>query len=178
MVEVKWYRAAGQKVRNISDGTLGRVMTGSSLEDRPDLFACAVEGGPVYLMSVNEWEPVDPPLIKPQSKWIGLQPIGATVRIVLNGLTIWKEAESFIGVDVKVVARFEISDVAMVVVQHPDGACCCFRAEMVRTPEQWAAEEREAVLVAMIAVCSDGISSISAHDAACLYDAGYRKIAE
>lgn len=113
----------------------------------------------------------------------GLPPVGATVRIVLSGMSVWKDAEFFLGSDVKVVALFEISDGKMVVVQHPDGACCCFRAEMVRTPEQIVAEEREKAVEEMLSFDEydpDKLLGMMSREDFCraLHDAGYRKTTE
>lgn len=72
-----------------------------------------------------------------------LPPIESTVRIVTGGVVIWKEAERFIGADCTLKAVFMTGEQSMVAVEHQeDLVCCCFRAEMVRTPEQAKAEER------------------------------------
>lgn len=44
----------------------------------------------------------------------------------------------------------------------------------IRTPEQIADAEREAAIAEMMAICSDGITTIGHGDAALLYDAGLR----
>jgi len=73
----------------------------------------------------------------------GLPPIGSTVRIVSGGLRVWPDAEKFLGADCTLCAIFMTGDTQMVAVEHQaDLVCCCFIADMVRTPEQLAAEVR------------------------------------
>ena len=101
-----------------------------------------------------------------------LPPLGSTVRIVSIGLPVWPEAEKFFGADCTLYAVFMTGDTQMVAVEHQaDAVCCCFRADMVRTPEQALAEEREAGITQMREI----IGSLNAHPFAELWDAGYRK---
>ena len=101
-----------------------------------------------------------------------LPQLGSTVRIVNIGLRIWPEAEKFIGADCTLCAVFMTGDTQMVAVEHQtDGVCCCFVAEMVRTPEEIEAEERIKSAYAMCGIAR----SLSNGDAVALYDAGYRK---
>lgn len=79
-----------------------------------------------------------------------LPPLGSTVRIVSIGLPVWPVAEKFIGADCTLCAVFMTGDTQMVAVEHQaDLVCCCFVADMVRTPEQAAAHKREAKAKAM-----------------------------
>ncbi|SCW91908.1 hypothetical protein SAMN03159424_04392 [Pseudomonas sp. NFACC05-1] len=105
-----------------------------------------------------------------------LPPLGSTVRIVSIGLRIWPEAERFLGADCTLCAVFMTGDTLMVAVEHQaEAVCCCFVADMVRTPEQIAMEEREAsIMAAMEATYTLGISNISKRILIeRLYDAGH-----
>ena len=99
-----------------------------------------------------------------------LPPIGSTVRIDKGDRVVWDAAEMFIGVDVTLVSTFMTGDTQMVVVEHPtEKQCCCFRADMVRIPEQIAPTERESAIKAFMR-----IGDIYYCDAEKLYDAGAR----
>lgn len=98
--------------------------------------------------------------------------LGSTVRIVSIGLPVWPEAEKFFGADCTLCAVFTTGDTQMVAVEHQaDGVCCCFVADMVRTPEQALAEERQAGITQM----RELVGSLNTHPFAELWDAGYRK---
>ena len=99
-----------------------------------------------------------------------LPPIGSTVRIDKGERVVWDSAEMFIGVDVTLVSTFMTGDTQMVAVEHPvEKVCHCFRADMVRTPEQIASTERESAIKAFMK-----IGDIYYCDAEKLYDAGAR----
>lgn len=104
----------------------------------------------------------------------GLPPVGSMVMIDRMGLTIWPDAEQFIGPDVKVLANYKAGDEDMIVVESPDERSnCCFRACMarpIRTPEQIAAEERDTAVRNIM-----GLGGIQRQSAEWIYDAGYRK---
>ncbi|NVZ61231.1 hypothetical protein HX867_03975 [Pseudomonas gingeri] len=110
-----------------------------------------------------------------------LPPLGSTVRIVSIGLRIWPEAEKFIGADCTLCAVFMTGDTQMVAVEHQaDCVCCCFVADMVRTPEQIEQQElREALeeLAPHIAgyMGRDDPAAVDVGLAAYLLDHGYRK---
>lgn len=117
----------------------------------------------------------------------GVPPVGEMVVIDRSGLSVWPDAEQFIGPAVKVLATYKAGDSDMIVVESPDECSnCCFRAYMAKpakTPEQIAAEEREAAIKDMMdeANLSYGAGEImSVRDYvecgfAALYDAGWRK---
>lgn len=113
------------------------------------------------------FKPLGPASIQPQ----GIPPIGSTVRIVKSPkLPVWPQAEQFIGADCTLHAVFMTGDVQMVAVEHQEEfICCCFRAEMVRTPEQIAAEERTKAIDELVST-----TCISRGEAARIYDCGWR----
>ena len=79
-----------------------------------------------------------------------LPPLGSTVRIVSIGLRIGPEAEKFIGADCTLCAVFMTGDTQMVAVEHQaDAVCCCFVADMVRTPKQTEQDKRIAEIEAL-----------------------------
>ncbi|WP_136474521.1 hypothetical protein [Pseudomonas sp. DG56-2] len=105
-----------------------------------------------------------------------LPAIGSTVRIVKIGLPIWPDAEQFIGADCTLCATFKTGDTLMVAVEHQEeGICCCFRAEMVRTPQQVEAEQREEFIRDAV-FSTDSAIPVEMRIAAFgeLYDLGYR----
>lgn len=106
-------------------------------------------------------------------------PLGSTVRIVSIGLPLWPEAEKFFGADCTLCAVFMTGDTQMVAVEHQaDGVCCCFVADMVRTPEQAAFEARDNAVQEMLAVWNAGFEGHVKDGLYALYDAGYRKQVE
>lgn len=120
------------------------------------------------------------PKLSVPEEWTGegLPPVGIDVEIhnktcrsVVDG------AESFIGTNCKVLATFvNVNGYEMVAVEDTAGACMCFRADMcgpVRTPEQIAAEEREAEVKEMQAVVQSAEFGYMKGLYA-LYDAGCR----
>ena len=110
-----------------------------------------------------------------------LPPLGSTVRIVSAGLRIWPEAEKFIDADCTLCAVFMTGDTQMVAVEHQDDAvCCCFVADMVRTPKQIEQEKRIVEIDALADELAgyEGIDGVRArhHNLALhLVDQGYRK---
>lgn len=103
----------------------------------------------------------------------GLPPLGSTVRIVSVGLRVWPDAEKFFGADCTLCAVFMTGDTQMVAVEHQaDAVCCCFVADMVRTPEQAAEEERRQGIEDIWNAAHGCISKTSAGE---IYNAGYRK---
>ncbi|MCY1397753.1 hypothetical protein D9M71_127700 [compost metagenome] len=110
----------------------------------------------------------------------GLPPVGSTVRVSKDGWEIWDVAEQFIGVDVTLVARFMTGDTEMVAVEHPViRQCCCFRSDMIRTPEQIAAEERNDAQkdIKHIILTSFKIDPVTASSiAGVIADSQYRKV--
>ncbi len=107
-----------------------------------------------------------------------LPPVGSTVRIDKIGRSIWPVAEMFIGADVTLASIFMTGDTLMVAVEHPEEKmCCCFRADMVRTPEKIAADDRKIAVQEMGDVLNSGIK-INSFQSTCeaLYDAGYRRV--
>lgn len=113
-----------------------------------------------------------------------LPQLGSTVRIVNIGLPVWSEAEKFFGADCTLCAVFMTGDTQMVAVEHQaDAVCCCFRADMVRTPEQALSEERDKAIEELYFTINwnEGrdtwpiISSGRKADYAKAIDAGYRK---
>ena len=107
----------------------------------------------------------------------GLPPLESTVRIAPGDLKIWPDAEQFIGADCTLKAVFMTGEQRMVAVEHQeDLVCCCFRAEMVRTPEQAKAEEREKAVDFMMEMTSSlGHSDVSKRILFTeLYDKGLR----
>lgn len=108
-----------------------------------------------------------------------LPPLGSTVRIVSVGLPVWPEAEKFFGADCTLCAVFMTGDTQMVAVEHQaDAVCCCFVAEMVRTPEQAAAEAKQKEIRELAGLLSGHDQHIAQQDmdmAAFLYSTGYRK---
>ena len=114
-----------------------------------------------------------------------LPPLGSTVRIVSVGLRIWTEAEKFIDADCTLCAVFMTGDTQMVAVEHQaDAVCCCFVADMVRTPDQITAEQREKEIDEIHKICIEGFPGSTRtgelnrtiSDCACIiYKAGYRK---
>jgi hypothetical protein len=111
----------------------------------------------------------------------GLPPVGSTVRIVKDPkLPVWPQAEQFIGADCTLHAVFMTGDVQMVAVEHQEEfICCCFRASMVRTPEQIAAEERKLAIEDLAEELgghwSEEAKAPHREMAGYLYGIGYRK---
>lgn len=106
-----------------------------------------------------------------------LPELGSTVRIVSIGLKVWPDAEKFFGADCTLCAVFTTGDTQMVAVEHQaDGVCCCFRSDMVRTPEQAAAEERDDFITTAVFE-TDSETPVEWRKAVIgeLYDLGYRK---
>jgi len=130
-----------------------------------------------------------PMIISNDTKWSGegLPPVGAVVVIDRMGLSIWPDAEQFIGPNVKVLANYMAGDTPMIVVESPDeSANCCFRACMarpVRTPEQIAAEERQREIDSAFSLVNTTTQvpgdfvrqNILRHAIETMIDAGYRK---
>lgn len=106
-----------------------------------------------------------------------LPPLDSTVRIVSIGLPVWPEAEKFFGADCTLCAVFMTGDTQMVAVEHQaDGVCCCFRADMVRTPEQIASDEQKAAITEMMLRFALPYAEIAWEPLFIqMYDAGYRK---
>lgn len=133
--------------------------------------------------ALKAWDEAVALLSAPATPWTGegLPPSGSTVRIVNIGLPVWPEAEKFFGADCTLCAVFMTGDTQMVAVEHQaDAVCCCFRADMVRTPEQIEQQElREALeeLAPHIAgyMGRDDPGSVDVGLAAYLLDHGYRK---
>lgn len=106
----------------------------------------------------------------------GLPPLGSTVRIVSIGLSVWPDAEKFIGADCTLCAAFMTGDTLMVAVEHQaDAVCCCFVADMVRTPEQAAVEERNSGIQTLLDVFNANFEGHVLDGLSAIYDAGYRK---
>lgn len=112
----------------------------------------------------------------PKKAASGLPPIESTVRIVPGDVKVWPDAEQFIGADCTLKAVFMTGDMRMVAVEHIENrVCCCFWAEMVRTPEQAAAEEMGKVIAEMMAGLDPFEQMAPLAVAEFLYAAGYRK---
>lgn len=119
----------------------------------------------------------------------GLPPVGVVCRIITNNSAWWKYSGLTDGEDVTVCHSFKNSKgYDMVVVEACNGACLAVTVECVapiRTPEQIAADEREAAIGEMVqaiylARCSLDCTPLSPADeakcaSAALYDAGFRK---
>lgn len=134
----------------------------------PEHYDLAKHSGSIGHRSLDEFEIVE----RRPKEFQGIPAIGSTVLIVKSPtLPVWPQAEQFIGANCTLHAVFMTGDVLMVAVEHQEEfICCCFRAEMVRTPEQVAAEERTKAIDELVrATCIDR------GDAARIYDYGYRK---
>lgn len=98
----------------------------------------------------------------------------------LDGIGIWESAEQFIDTDCTLKSVFMCGETAMVAVEHQElNICCCFRASMVRTPEQAAAEKRDEAINDLAADLGGHWSEEAVAPqrslAAYLHDIGYRK---
>lgn len=110
----------------------------------------------------------------------GLPPVGRKVILDDSEHGVFRDYQEMIGVEVAVLASFKsTTGVGMIVCALPDGLCGCFRAEMarpIRTPEQIAADEREAACEAMLEIAKSSRPDPDVYEAiGALYDAGYRK---
>lgn len=94
----------------------------------------------------------------------GLPPVGVDIE-VLHELYGW------------IGARVVGQDGEAAIVRTNDGYAGVFPHQMrpIRTPEQIAADEREAAIDAMVKACPYPGSKSTRLDCAALYDAGYRK---
>lgn len=111
----------------------------------------------------------------------GLPPVGARVVLDDSQHTVFADYQEMIGVEVEVLAAFKSpAGFDMIACAFPDGLCGCFRAEMARTREQIAAEEREKAITELAAELAGHWSAEAVATqrdmAAYLYDAGYRKV--
>lgn len=128
-------------------------------------------GGGFASRSIQE---IDSITERPSPSWSGegLPPVGVVCEV--DYCEQWQRCE--------VIAHFQqrCGMVAAFTVEFGDGAKSldAFGAESfrpIRTPEQIAADEREAAIKDLISITSDGVTSINMCDAARIYDAGYRK---
>lgn len=107
--------------------------------------------------------------------------IGEAVFISKNDYELSEHELTFIGKEVRVAGYFttqptddDAEPVKMVAVSKSDGGPCCFRLDMIETPEQKAARERHEAIKEMMAHYEQG--GINAEQLmGKLYDAGYRK---
>ncbi|HHH9220650.1 TPA: hypothetical protein ACP303_005129 [Pseudomonas aeruginosa] len=103
---------------------------------------------------------------RPQEEWggKGLPPVGVRVSIFDDGDLVYGHGESG-----EVIAHVE--DCAVIRMSYGLG---CFTAKNLRTPEQIAAEEREAGISDMQTI-TDGAGPTVYAKLSALYDAGYRR---
>lgn len=143
-----------------------------------DAFSCPKK----WHASLNQHMIQAEGFVERPAPWIGkgLPPVGTVCEF--NGFNPEETtpADPLVGDKVTVIAHFMSGSIEVAAftffappefafLQVGQGAYGCFRP--IRTPEQMAAEEREAALKEMIAL----VGGSSRRSAEALYDAGYRK---
>lgn len=158
-----------------------RIKEGWIYKAGGEFYSCYADSGLEHIPAFPDWRKGRLIQRPPINEWTGegLPPVGAMVIIDRMGLTIWEDAEQFIGPNVKVLANYKAGDEDMIVVESPDERSnCCFRACMatpMRTPEQIADDELQEILCWLQELLkARGLMGI----AESLHANGYRKQAE